>query len=371
MKILTRYILKEQLSPFFAGFLFLTFILLFNKLFLLAELIFNRNVEVFLVLKLFLLMLPDTVSLTVPMSFLIAVVMAMGRLSTDSELIALRVTGLSIYRIIRPLIISGFVVFILMLIFNETLLINSNEDYNKIFIKIVQSSPSSVIEDGIFTSFGDKTIWVEKIYRKSGKMRNVMLFSRKNNKVWDIIKAKRGMWMQNSDGSKTLVLFNGRVFSSDFENDSLSIVDFNNGRSEILLSDSKIDHNEEKGKLNPTEMTSLELYRVLKVIDKSYKEDRTVALYWVELFKKYALPFSCVVFSIIGAPLGIFSKRSGKGIGFGLSIVVFFVYYVFFMIGQSLSIRGLLHPFIGVWSANIILFFAGLLLIVYKEKSGI
>ena len=64
----------------------------------------------------------------------------------------------------------------------------------------------------------------------------------------------------------------------------------------------------------------------------------------------------------------MFSKRSGRGIGFGLSIIVFFVYYIFFMSGQSLAIRGMIHPFMGVWGSNIILLLAGSVLIVYKEK---
>ena len=80
------------------------------------------------------------------------------------------------------------------------------------------------------------------------------------------------------------------------------------------------------------------------------------------------MPFSCFVFAVIGAPIGIFSRRSGSGIGFGLSIIVFFVYYAFFMSGQYLAIKGEIHPFISVWGSNFLLLIAGIVMIIYKEK---
>ena len=136
-----------------------------------------------------------------------------------------------------------------------------------------------------------------------------------------------------------------------------------------MLSDSRIDYNEDKGNPNPMEMNSLELYGTLRSIDKSYREDRDAARYWVEFYKKHAIPFSCLVFSFVGAFIGILSRRSGSGIGIGFSIIIFFIYYIFFMTGQSFAIRGIIHPFIGVWSANVIILLAGCLLFVFLKLS--
>jgi len=175
MRILSRYIFKEQVSPFFTGLFFFTFILILNKLFILADLIINKNLDPFIVLKLFLLMLPATISLTIPMSVLISAIMALSRLSSDFEIVALRSNGISTKKIIKPVIISGAAVFILLLIFTETLLIYSNKNYNKIYIEILKSSPASVLEEGIFTDLGDKTIWIEKINEKNSEMKNIIL----------------------------------------------------------------------------------------------------------------------------------------------------------------------------------------------------
>jgi LPS export ABC transporter permease LptF len=365
---ITTYIAKEQLFPFLTGFLFFTFILMLQQLFALADLIINKNVEVILVLKLFFMMLPITMSLTIPMAVLFSSIMALGRLSNDSEIIALRSAGVSFYRIIKPVILSGFFIFILMTIFNETVLVWCNKNYNRIFVEILKSSPAAVLDDGIFTSLGEKTIWVEEINRETGELKNVMLYNKNNSGGWDIIKAEKGIWKQNEDGSRTLKLYSGKLFSSKIKTNSFSVVDFKNGSAELLLSDSKIDYDVDD-KTNPSELNSIELYKILSSEKVSYKNDRDVALSWVELYKKTSIPFSCLVFVIMGAPVGITYRRSAKGIGFGISIAIFFIYYILSMSGQSLAIKGIINPFIGVWYPNFILLAAGILLIIIKEKA--
>lgn len=369
MKILSKYIFREQLYPFLTGFIFFTFVLMMNQLFILADLIINKNVEFLIVLKLFLLMLPVTISLTIPMSVLISVIMALSRLSSDFEIVALRSNGVSIYSIIKPVIVSGFGIFLMMLLFNETLLVYCNKNYNKIFIQILKSSPAAILEEGIFTDLGDKTIWVEKIDDKNGDMENIMLYSKNSGGGWDIIKAEEGEWTQKADGSRVLNLKSGRLYSSEFNREKFSIVDFSDGSAEITIAGGEISYTEEKGKLNPGELNSYELYNKLQTMNEKHK-DRDIALYRVEFYKKHAIPFSCFIFAFIGAPIGIISRRTSKGIGFGMSVVIFFIYYIFFMTGQYFAIRGEIHPFIGVWMANIILLVSAFILIYLKEKTG-
>jgi LPS export ABC transporter permease LptF len=365
MSKLTKYILKEQLYPFLTGFMFFTFILVLQQIFSLADLIINKNVAVLLVLKLFLIMLPVTMNQTVPMSVLFSAIMALGRLSGDSEIVALRASGTSIYRIVKPIVISGFIVFLLMAVFNETLLVYSSRNYNKIFIEILKSSPAAMLEDGIFTSVGDKTIWVEDINKQNGKLKNIMIFNKNDNTGWDIIKAPSGKLMQNVDGSRSLKLYAGKYFSSKPDSNSFSIVDFSGGTAELLLSESKIEYSA-VDRTNPSELTSVELYKVIK--SGKLKNKRDTALFYVELYKKLSLPFSCLVFVIIGAPVGISYRRTARGIGFGISIVILFIYYVLLMLGQSFAIRDIMNPFIGVWYPNFLLLTAGVIFIFLKEK---
>jgi LPS export ABC transporter permease LptF len=370
MKKITKYIAKEQLYPFLTGFIFFTFILMLQQFFSLADLLINKDVKIFLVLKLFLIMLPITMSLTIPMSVLFSSIMALARLSGDSEITALRASGISIYRIIKPVVISGFLIFIFMLVFNETVLVYSHKNYNKIFMEILKSNPVAMLEDGIFTSIGDKTIWVEKINKKIGRLNNIMIYNKNANDGWDIINAKYGNLKQNEDGSKTLKLNSGKYFSSELTSNSLSIIDFTNGNLELLLSESKIEYNV-ADKTNPSEMNSIELYRMLKSGEKNKSNinDRDIILFWIKLFEKTSIPFSCLAFVFIGAPVGISYRRSARGIGFGISLIIFFIYYISSMLGQSFALKGAISPFLGVWYPNFIILAAGIILIFIKEKA--
>jgi lipopolysaccharide export system permease protein len=367
MKNITKYIAREQLYPFLTGFIFFTFILMLQQFFSLADLLINKNVKIILVIKLFLIILPITMSLTVPMSVLFSSIMALARLSGDSEITALRASGISIYRIVKPVILSGFIVFAFMLFFNETVLPYCHKNYNKFFVEIIKSSPTAMLDDGVFTSMGDKTIWVQKINKKNGHLNNIMIYNKNSNGGWDIIKANSGKLQQNEDGSKTLKMIDGKLFSSELTSGSFSIIDFSKGSMELLLSDSKIEYNVADRK-NPSELNSVELFRMLKS-GKLKSNERDTALFWIELFKKSSIAFSCLVFVFIGAPVGISYRRSARGIGFGISLLIFFIYYILSMLGQSFAARGSISPFVGVWYPNFIILAAGIALIFYKEKA--
>src|SRR3954468_53798 len=113
MKILTRYIFKEMIGPTLLGFLFYTFIVLMNRLFVLAGMIIRRSLPAETVGKLLLLSIPHIVVLTVPMSILFGVLIAVGRLSADSEIIAMRALGISMRTIYRPVFVFTFIVFLI------------------------------------------------------------------------------------------------------------------------------------------------------------------------------------------------------------------------------------------------------------------
>ncbi len=367
MKKLSIYIIKELSLPFAIGFIFFTFIFMLQQVFIIFDYIINKNVEVRLVLKLFAIMLPNTMPRTIPVALLFAVITALGRLSNDSEIIALKSAGVSILRVIKPVIASGVVVFVIMILFYETILVYCNKNYNRILIDIMKSSPTAMLEEGVFTELGDKWIRVEKIRKDTGRLENIMIFVKNSNNNWDVFKAEHGQLMQNEDGSKSLKLYSGKIFSGRQESNIFSIHDFSKGDAEILLSESKLEISA-KDKKNPMEMNTMELYRTLRADKKSHREDRETASFWVELYNKSATPFSCVVFALIGAPLGISVRRNTKGISFGISIIVIFLYFILSMAGQSLSIRGIINPLIGVWYANILLLLSGIILIFLKEK---
>jgi LPS export ABC transporter permease LptF len=364
MKILTKYILKEQLFPFLTGFFFISFLMILNKLFVLAEYFISKDIEFFVILKFFLLLFPITMIYSVPISALYSSIMAIGRLSNDSEIIAMKAAGISFFRILRPVIISGFVLFILMIVFYETVFVYCNRNQ----VELAVSNPAILLDEGVFTDLGGRTLWIEKINRKTNELRKILLFNKKENTGWEIISAEKGILQENSDRSKSLILFSGKVYGSQVNSGNFSVIDFSGGSAEYLISSQNLNMTS-GDELNPDKMTSISLYKYLKSKQETYRDSRAAGRAWVDLFKKMSIPFSCFVFTIIGAPLGVSYRRNARGMGFGLSIVVVLIYYMFFTGGQQLSIRGLLHPFFGVWIANFVLLLAGILLIIFKERA--
>src|SRR5712691_8479744 len=139
MKILTRYILREMVGPTALGFLFYTSIILMQKLFDLAGMIIRRSLSAVVVGKLLLLSLPHIVVLTVPMSLLFGILIAIGRMSADSEIIAMRALGISTRTIYRPVFIFSAVVFVLNLYLINVVMPRGNSQYQSLWAELLTS----------------------------------------------------------------------------------------------------------------------------------------------------------------------------------------------------------------------------------------
>src|SRR6266496_2084864 len=139
MKILTRYILKEMVGPTALGFSFYTFIILMRQLFDFAGMIIKRSLPASTVFELLWLSLPNIVVLTVPMSLLFGILIAVGRLSADSEIIAMRASGISLRAIYRPVFIFSFVVFLLTLYLMNVVLPRGNTELASLQAEIYTS----------------------------------------------------------------------------------------------------------------------------------------------------------------------------------------------------------------------------------------
>lgn len=110
---------------------------------------------------------------------------------------------------------------------------------------------------------------------------------------------------------------------------------------------------------------------ILSIISRVNYNKQEINRYWVEIHKKYALPFACIVFVLIGAPLGTMTRKGGFGMAAGISLVFFLIYWTFLISGEKLADRGMISPFIGMWSANIVLSALGILLMIKSAKEKV
>ncbi|MFC2088544.1 LptF/LptG family permease [Calditrichota bacterium] len=237
MNILSRYIIKEHIPPFFFALAVLMFIFLMNFLVKYITQIFGKGLSLFTIIELIFYNLAWMFALAVPMSVLIATLMSFGRLSADNEITILKSSGISIYRIIRPALWFAITITILMILFNDRVLPNFNHRARVMFRNIREKRPTLKLEQGIFYTVGKYSFMVEKIDKTIGeelsertnilgpdleeeqkpdKLLNVLIFDRSNSQKTVTITAKEG-YMVYSTARKSLIfsLFEGEYHEFD------------------------------------------------------------------------------------------------------------------------------------------------------------
>jgi len=400
MRIITKYILKEQIAPFFIGLTFFTFIFILQKIFRIASLLVVKKVPFFIVFKLFIYAIPFTMAITVPMAMLVAVIMSLGRLSSDGEIIAIRSSGISYITIFIPYIFTGLFLSFLLMIFNDTVLVYANIRFKATYKEIVRQKPLVAFEEKSFTNLGNGvSIWVSRKDEEAKKLFGVLIIQRDENGFVRIYSSEAQVVFREKK-YQSLILYNAELGKSTGKKEDYHSIKI---YKKLVINIPIASLTKIVIKKGPREMTFYELLKeILAMIiaykdkeyaislggtDKikklplsfllskvslkellfaSYTED--INYYMVELFKKYLIPLACFSFTLIGAPLGIFSKRSGKTASLGMAIGVIFIFYPFLVLGQTFGYSGKLPPFIAIAIPNIVIITVGLLLIFWKNR---
>jgi len=400
MKILTRYIFREMVGPTLLGFTFYTSIILMQKLFDLAGFIIRRSLSGAVVGKLLLLSLPHIVVLTVPMSLLFGILIAIGRMSADSEVIAMRALGISTKAIYRPVFVFSFLVFLLNLYLINVVLPKGNAQFQALWAELLTSSVEKDIKPRVFyDDYENLIIYVNDIDARTGRWKGVFVSDTRSSEAADkattpqevvdrslahpddsvtgalsstgsgqrIIVAKGGtlsvektlkqVWM-NLDGAETHIWDPRKPDRYDRNR---------NATQRILVADqSTTDLN--SGAINRS-LREMDLKQLLRQAQMTEKGDRlTYNMARVEIHKKFAIPFACIVFGILGLPLGLTNRRGGKSSGFSLSIGIILIYYVMINNGEHLAQSGQVSPAVGMWGANVLLLILGIYLLVRANR---
>jgi len=374
VKIIYRYILKEQIGPFFLGFSVLTFVLLMDRIFELLDLLIGKGLPFLVVLEVFVLSLPFILAVTIPMAVLVATLMSFGRLSQDNEVTALKASGVSFYRLLAPVLLASLLLAVFMAYFNNYILPESNHRVKNLLIDITQKRPTLKIKEGVFINdFEGYNILIKKVDVKRSRIYDVTIYEKSEGKRPRTIMAKKGEILFSPDGKTLQIRLEGGEIHELDEADPDRYLRLTFKKHTIILpvntelvrqnreyrSDREMSAQAmwmEVRKLKK-EITQRELRKKLsssEIQDLEFKR-RQISQYLVEIHKKYAIPFACFVFVLLGAPLGTIVKRGGIGVGFGLSLIFFVLYYIFLVVGEELADRRMVSPFLAMWAANIVL----------------
>ena len=396
MKILTRYIFKEMIAPTFLGFVFYTSLLLMRTLFDMAGMIIRRSIPAEDVLRLLGLAVPHIVVLTVPMSLLFGILIAIGRLSSDSEIIAMRALGISTRQIYRPVFVFSLLMFGVSLYLMNFVLPKGNQRLAALTAELATSSIEKEIKPRVFyDQYEGVMIYVNEVDPKSGQWKGVFVSDARGESgepsptnatpssaetdvatlshrgggqrivvaksgSLSVIKSPPGairqedqIWL-NLSGAQTHFWDPGQPDRYDLNT---------NETQRLLLPSEQSDFKVNKLARSLRELNLRELIEQERALRDNKREQITYNTARVEIQKKLAIPFACIAFGVLGLPLGITNRRGGKSSGFSLSIAIILFYYVMLNNGEHLAVAGRIPPIAGMWSANLILLALGIILL--------
>ena len=362
--ILIRYILKEHIAPFFIGLIFLTFILIMNKLFVVIWDIVGKGIPGSLVLSMLWLTLPSLIALTVPMAVLVAVLMSFGRLSSDFEIVAIRAAGRNpITLVLPPLIVSIFIT-AGMVWFNNNILPNSNHRLKNLTIDISQKKPAFRLQAMVLVrDFENYDILVRDIDPKTSSIYDITINEKTTNRT---IVSKEGHVESRGD-YVYINLYNGEIHEIDPQDvNKYRKISFKQHTITIPLDTAFI--RKERSYRGDRELSGWALRkRIEDVIAKNPADpanNREIARLLVEYHKKFSIPFSCIVFVLMGAPLAMRVRKGGATGGFGLSLLFFIFYYICLIGGEELGDRTVVPAWLSMWFPNMVLGILGIYLTV-------
>ena len=416
MSIVTKYILKEHIGPFFFGLMAIVFVFLLNIVFRDLGRLLGKGLPARIIIEFFILNLAWILSLAIPMSVLVSTLMAFGRLSSDSEIAALKASGVHLYRLITPVLLVAGLMTIGMVRFINTILPELNHRVR------------------LFDEIPKYSLLVREV-KGENRLKEIIINDYSDQKHSRTIIAERGL-VEFSDQQETMVLtlFNGEIHDADlealgnyrwskFQQQIFSIPvpnmvlkrsnSKNRGEREktIKMMEADIQRNLEALRLRENqirEVVNRDLNGVFpegiwsmdtdevedrpayhNILDRDVRRKiqqkvrqiqgelriikgyrRSISSLRVEIHKKYSIPMACIVFVLIGAPLGIMARQGGLAIGGVLSLIFFLVYWAFLIGGEQLADRMIIGPILAMWAPNVLVGMGGVYLVVRSVRES-
>jgi LPS export ABC transporter permease LptF len=352
VRILSRYILKEFLANLFLGLMIFTFVLLFEHLFELADLLLNKGVGIWLTLELLFLLLPSSLTLTLPMSTLLAALLTFGRLSENNEITAVRASGLAAWNYAKTPLMAALVSSLFLIPFNTLWAPRAHAAFRQLYVQVLKRNPLVRIEEKTFAEIGEYHVFIERKEPKNKLMRGITIYKLPSAGAPLRIFAEHGTASVDSTRGITFYLQDGRIEQVDAADPSKWIyTGFKEYQLFIPLVNSQTGSERALEEMDNLELRA-EIGR-LKIKHLPYP------LLACQIHLRWALAFAPFLLAILGIPLAIRMHRGGRSIGFGLSLVIMVLYYVLVMGGTAAGQRGLWPPWFAEWLGNAALLVSG------------
>jgi lipopolysaccharide export system permease protein len=345
------YLFKESLPIFLIGIVIFTVILLMDKILKLIELIVNSSGGMTKFLMLLLFISPSFLVLTIPTAVLLATLLTFSRLSSDSEIIAFKASGMSLYQLFPPIAVFSCLacLFTSFLVFYG--LPWGNRGFMATLYVIAQSKANVEVKERVFNdAFDGLVVYVDKVPVQGRKMEGILIYDERDKERVNTILAKEGFLVNNPESREIILrLRNGDIQRFESKTNVFQKAQFET--YDLKLELAKAFTNIAK-KLKEHEMS---IQEIRKKIEEMIIKGQDPTAEKVELHKRYAIPFACIVFGLIGVPLGIQPRRSGRSFGFIFSILILLIYYISLIAFEILAVHKTIPPLLAGWAPNVLL----------------
>ncbi len=368
MRRLDRYVISEILGPTTLGFLVYTSILLIQFLFRSADMIIRRGLPASDVGQLVLFTLPNIVVLTIPMAFLFGILVAVGRMAADSELIAMRSCGVSLFSLYRPVFLLSLVLTALNLYLMIDLLPRGNSALQQKRIEILAQSVSRQVEPRVFYEEWEGLIlYVFDRDPGDDRWRGVFLSEDVPGQRNQLTVAESGQVVVDDAGERVVLrMTNAITHEVDVARPDRYTTKHWDYLEQVL--EDRFTTNQRTRIQASKGLRELMVPELLERMNDDRLSEALRRLAEVEVHKKFSIPVACVVFGLLALPLGFNNRRGGKSSGFALSILVILVYYVLISNGERAAQVGKLPPWLAMWLPNLILSALGGLLLLRRNR---
>ena len=356
--ILDRYVAREVVAPFALGVVLLTFALVTGRLLRLTEMVVNHGVSIGDVASLIGFIMPAFLELTFPMAVLLGVLMGFGRMSGDRELIAARACGISLYRLAVPVMLVAFAVYAVSSWFAFAVRPWANAHLREQLFELTQTRSTAGLKEKVFNrNFPGLVVYVDHVSAADDTLHGVMISDGRRQGQQNTIVANNGIIVPDrSHKAITLRLFDGSIFGVEESSNSSHVTSFR-----IYDLNVRPDEDLGMGDLDPEEMSLPELRSTIARARASGKPDHDAEQ---EFASKFTVPFTTILFALIGVPLGLKPARGGQSERFGVAIALFFLYYSLMRAGEALAQRGTLNAFVAMSIPDLIFATLGIALFV-------
>lgn len=358
-KLADKYILKELIYPFFFGVIAFTSIS--AGIGVIPNLIREStrySLALDVVLKLFFSRLPEIIVYTFPTSILLASLVAFNRLSSDSEVTAFKASGVSFYRLITPALFVGLMVSLMTITFNEIIVPRAN-NYSDLVLDKARATDKPTLHQSIaIPEYQDgqlrRTIYADSLVGQI--MYRVTIIENDGGGVSRVVFADKAMWQKHGGW-----VFDAGVMHNFSPDDRLQILSVKFSRELININYSPDDLLINQDKKDPRNMNFPELDRYIGQSAKAGLDTKSLL---IQLHQKLSIPFACLIFTLLGAPMGVKPTRGSSSVGIGISLMVVVFYYILLAMGQWMGTYNIVPAWFSAWLPNLVTGAIGLVFLV-------